>query len=135
MKLIRDVFTPIFTLGRLYDGDTQVCWTCEDTVRGDGDPLTVTEWKIPTMTAIPYGAYALGLSFSNRFQKVLPQIYDVPGFAGIRMHGGNTSKDTEGCILLGLSRTSDGVKNCAPALEEVINRLGNKMATITIMRE
>lgn len=134
MRLVRDVLTPQFTLGRLYDGDLQLAFSIEDTVRGNGDPATVTEWKIPDVTAIPYGTYELAASYSTRFARVLPQIYNVPGFVGVRMHGGNTHRDTSGCVLLGLSRTADGVSGCAPAIEAVLALLGSKKVQFEVTR-
>jgi len=31
----------------------------------------------------------------------LPEILNVKGFTGIRIHSGNTAKDSLGCILVG----------------------------------
>lgn len=74
-------------------------YTLEDVVREvAGQP--VASWKVPGQTAIPRGAYIVTLDFSNRFQKIMPHILDVPGFGGVRFHGGNTDADTEGCILV-----------------------------------
>lgn len=69
------------------------CKTLEDVVRGVGV-------KVPGETAIPCGRYEVEVTFSGKFMKWLPEIYDVPMFAGVRIHGGNSVKDSEGCILV-----------------------------------
>ena len=57
--------------------------------------------KIKGCSAIPEGSYAVVISFSPKMQKWLPILLGVPMFSGIRIHAGNTSNDTEGCILVG----------------------------------
>ena len=98
IKLIRESFGDTFTEGKLLIDNVFECYTVEDTDRRMEDDLTV---KVNGKTAIPRGRYELVLSMSNRFKKVLPEILNVPGFAGIRIHSGNSSVDTEGCIILG----------------------------------
>lgn len=98
LKLIRVHGTEGFTEGKLYIDDVFECYTVEDTDRKMEEDLTR---KVNGKTAIPKGEYEVVLSMSNRFQKVLPEVLNVPGFAGIRIHSGNSSVDTEGCIILG----------------------------------
>lgn len=121
MKLLvnRDVKASTFTLGTFTVDGKHLGYTCEDTDRtleddknGDGNPVDPGE-KVYGETAIPRGTYKVELSFSHRFQKVMPEILNVPQFSGVRIHGGNRSKDTLGCILLGAQRLQDGVANCA----------------------
>ena len=91
------------TIGILKHDGKQICFTLEDKVREiPGKP--VDQWKVPSRTAIPSGEYDVVITMSNRFKRLMPLLLDVPGFAGVRIHSGNTHEDTEGCILLGTGR-------------------------------
>jgi hypothetical protein len=103
-----------FTIGELSIDGKFLCWTMEDKVREPSGSAAyqpeldlsswVKSWKVPSATAIPRGRYELDITWSNRFGLLLPILKDVPGFSGIRIHPGNSSRDTEGCILLGLEK-------------------------------
>jgi len=100
------------------------CWTFEDVVREvPGQP--VTTWKIAHETAIPEGMYRIRFTPSARFHGLMPQLMDVPGFDGIRIHAGNTSADTSGCILVGHEPMpkGDGVLHSRDAFGPVYSRL------------
>ena len=114
LRVIREPSTAAATMGLLLIDGVFVCWTLEDVVR----PV-----KIPGETAIPAGRYAVRLSLSQRFQKVLPEVLAVPGFTGIRVHGGNGALDTQGCVLVGRKRTTNGVLESKLALMEVMEQL------------
>lgn len=88
------------TIGELYVDGEHIADTLEDRVRPEGE-------KIYGKTAIPEGTYEMVLSYSPRFKKILPEILNVPNFTGIRIHCGNSSANSSGCILVG---TWDGEK-------------------------
>lgn len=41
------------------------------------------------------------ITYSPKFKDWLPLLLGVLNFSGIRIHAGNTVKDTQGCILVG----------------------------------
>lgn len=125
--LLRESFTSSYTLGQFYVNGEHFAYTCEDcdrTLEHGGE-------KIPGVTAIPRGRYRLTVSYSNRFKKIMPLIVGVPQFSGVRIHGGNTHENTEGCPLIGKERTDDGVRDCRDVNEALIRlivaeeRIGN----------
>jgi hypothetical protein len=96
LELKRKIFTDDSTIGELSIDGKFVCYTLEDKVR---------DKKIQNVTAIPYGKYEVAVTFSNRFQQYMPLLLNVPGFEGVRIHSGNKSIETEGCILVGGTRS------------------------------
>lgn len=113
LTLKRIALRSTYTIGRLYvDGD-YFCDTLEDTVRDinkDGK-FDNGEKKVYGKTAIPYGTYEIKWTYSPRFKKYTPQLMNVPSFEGIRIHSGNTSADTEGCLILGENKQVGKVLN------------------------
>ncbi len=65
-------------------------------------------YKVKGRSAIPEGRYAVVISYSPKFKQWLPILLGGPDFnrkwQGIRIHAGNCSEDTEGCILVGKNR-------------------------------
>lgn len=106
------------TIGELLVNDKHLCDTLEDRVRPEGE-------KVYGKTAIPEGTYEVKLTHSPRFKKILPEILNVPNFSGIRIHTGNSSKDTEGCILVGTwdGEKEDWVGNSRIAFDELMSLL------------
>lgn len=107
------------TFGEMLDADgVRLVHTLEDEVREvAGEP--VSKWKVKAQTAIPAGRYRVIREDSNRFGKGTLTLLDVEGFIAIRMHGGNTESDTEGCPLLGMNKSASGISNCAPAVQKI----------------
>jgi hypothetical protein len=116
LTLRRDVFSDTFTLGTLSSETGRIGFTCEDADR----KMEENGVKIYGKTAIPRGVYKVTVTFSNRFQRPMPLILDVPDFEGVRIHGGNTEADTLGCPLLGAQRTQNGVAKCKAVNDHLI---------------
>ena len=132
LKNKRNVFADNYTIGDFSANGNFLSNCLEDKVRS---PFV----KIPGETAIPVGRYEVVLDFSDRFQRVMPHILDVPSFDGIRIHGGNTDKDTHGCLLLGTwVQGQDFVKDSTTAnqvLMDILNRCAERGEKIYITIE
>ncbi|SDN82380.1 hypothetical protein SAMN04487900_103188 [Prevotella communis] len=105
-----------YTIGRLYirrqvvdeylsgTADDYFCDTLEPTWRDYKNGA----YKVKGRSAIPEGRYAVVISYSPKFKQWLPILLGGPEFnrkwQGIRIHAGNTAKDTEGCILVGKNK-------------------------------
>lgn len=124
MKLTIERLSSLHTCtpGSLFiDGEFE-CFTLEDVVR-EAPGVPVEQWKIKGETAIPAGLYPVGITFSNRFQRRLPILGNVPGFDGVRIHSGNTSADTEGCILVGQEQGDESILKSRLALEALQEKI------------
>lgn len=119
LLLLRDTFIDTATLGELFVDGAFECYTLEDTDR----QIETRGVKINGQTAIPRGTYQVVIDFSNRFQRSLPRLLKVPYFEGIRIHPGNASVDTAGCILVGKSWLADRVGQSHLAFERLYEKL------------
>ena len=109
LVLVRDAFTETAILGRLFFGSTCICYTLENRSK-----------------AIPCGTYNIENSKSPKFKRELPLIYGykVAESRGIRIHAGNSSKDSAGCVLVGMGRdTVDGSLTESKLAETMVTML------------
>lgn len=80
---------------------------------------------------IPEGSYWMQLTYSPKFKKDLPLIWGdkVHKNRGIRIHSGNTVKDTDGCILIG--NTSDlthlKIGSSIPAVAQLVKAMDDSV--------
>lgn len=114
LTLIRKYPSTDCIIGELFIEGVFECYTLEDIER----PV-----KIPGMTAIPKGTYEVVINFSNRFQKLLPLLQNVPDFEGVRIHTGNIAANTEGCILVGKSKDATQVLQSKVAFDALFPKL------------
>lgn len=123
LELKRGAAQGTATVGKLYVNGQYFCDTLEDLVRFTPG-MTMSEMRrIKAQNegaiAIPAGEYQVIIDKSQRFQKRMPRLLHVPCFEGVRIHSGNTSADTGGCILVGTNSSNGKVLNS----RETFNKL------------
>ena len=86
--------------------------------------------------AIPEGEYRVSMTYSPRYKTQLPLITGDSRFnslwQGIRIHAGNTSKDTQGCILVGENKIVGMVINSRLTLTKVRNLLRSNVYRLVV---
>lgn len=78
---------------------------------------------------IPPGLYRVVVSFSETYQRHVPEIVGVPGFADVRIHGCEMLEPQTGHILLGKDLTPDGVRDTDTVNKVLISMLGETINT------
>ena len=77
--------------------------------------------------AIPEGEYRVTMTYSPKYKTQLPLITGDSRFnslwQGIRIHAGNTAKDTQGCILVGENQIGGMVINSRITLKTLLTSL------------
>lgn len=107
VTLRRIAFKDKYTIGKVYINNKYFSDSIEDKDRGLYDYMSeeyILEKKVKHESAIPYGMYKLLWTYSPKYKRFMPEVLDVKGFTGIRIHSGNTEEDSSGCILLGFNK-------------------------------
>jgi len=126
LYLFRDPSSGECTIGKLSIDGVFFSYTLEDVVRTQ---------KIKGITAIPAGEYKVTVNWSSRFNRPMPLLLDVPNFAGVRIHAGNTAQDTEGCILVGYTKGKNAIYGSRDAYNDLFEKIKaaiNKNEPVTI---
>lgn len=140
LTLKRIANRPTYCIGKLYINGKYFCDTLEDVDRGLDSIMSEEEIKhikVKGETAIPTGIYKIILNYSPKFKKVMPLLTNVKGYSGVRIHSGNSAKDTEGCLLVGLNTVVGRLtnsKNTYNALYKRLQQKGSNDITIEIIR-
>lgn len=89
LTLVRFTRTETAILGSLYHNGGFICYTLENAAK-----------------AIPAGLYNVQNSQSPKFKRELPLIWNakVPAKRGVRIHRGNSYRDSSACVLVGMGR-------------------------------
>jgi hypothetical protein len=132
LTLNRKVKSETTTLGQLLVNGHFTCYTLEDKDRDlvqTMKPADIAKIKVFAKTAIPAGRYQVVITYSNRFKKDLPLLLNVPGYEGVRIHSGNKPEDTEGCILVGNTQSTNWVGESRPAMLSLMAMLVQSYAS------
>ena len=138
LKLIRKYRKQDYTIGKLYVDGAYFCDTLEDY-----DRLYFGGIKVAGRTAIPVGTYKVVLNVqSPKYARkdywrkynngYMPRLLSVPMFSGILIHPGNTAKDTDGCIIVGLNTKVGMVTNSLENFKRLYELMKQSKEEITI---
>ena len=85
----------------------------------DSGKFAVNSKKTPPL---PEGVYPVVLSYSERFNRWLPELI-TPHQTRVRLYGGDTLKPTEGCIKVGKDAYPDDVSGSKLAIFDLMEIL------------
>lgn len=127
-----------YTVGKVIIDGKRFCESMEDKDRGltqDMSEEEIKRVKVYGETAIPAGVYTVKMTYSQKYKRKMPEVLGVPGFSGIRIHSGNTAKDSLGCILLGrntkVGMVTESRKTCKE-FERLLEAAGGECKLIIV---
>ena len=124
-----------YTIGIFYISGKRICEVLEDTDRGLVSTMPtgkINQIKVKGKTAIPKGTYRVTLSVSPKFKDrvwgkrydgLVPEVLNVKGFSGVRIHPGNRASDTDGCPLIGDNTAVGRLTNSTNRYYELMDSL------------
>ena len=133
LKIERRYFKHTYCIGRFFVDGMEFSDVLEDKDRGlsqDMSTVAIYKKKVYGQTAIPTGRYEVRLSVSPKFANrewgkryggLVPEILNVPGFDGIRIHPGSNSASTSGCPLVGENRIVGALVNSQRAYYDLMD--------------
>lgn len=102
-----------YTIGKWYADGVEIGDSLEDKDRGLDSSMPIdkiNKIKVKHETAIPTGTYEIKMTYSPRFSSrawgrkyngEVPEVLDVKGFTGVRIHPMNSALDSSGCLGIG----------------------------------
>lgn len=135
LKIIRMYKKATYTIGQLLVDGAFFCNTLEDKDRGltqDTELPVIKAAKMYGETAIPSGVYDIDMETrSPKYAEVewyrklckgyMPTLENVPGFARVLIHPGNSPLDTYGCILVGENKVKGRLINSRATFAKLYN--------------
>ena len=114
---------PTYTIDKWYINGAFFSDGLEDPDRGLTSTMTLEEInkkKVYGQTAIPTGTYEVKMTYSNRlhgrayakkYDGKLPELMNVKGYEGVRIHPFNKAQETLGCLSVGKNSIKGAVTN------------------------
>lgn len=121
LTIVRDTRTETAVLGRLYLNGAFICHTLENASK-----------------EVPCGVYTVQNSQSPKFKRELPLIFNdgVPSKRGVRIHRGNTYKDSSACVLVGMGLDAvKGTLSESALAETMVTMLCRNVDRLVITQE
>lgn len=124
-----------YCIGVFYVSGKRLCESLEDEDRGLVQTMPtgkINQIKVKGATAIPKGAYKVILSVSPKFKDrawakkyngLVPEIRDVKGYSGVRIHPANSADQVEGCVATGDNKVVGKVVNSTKRYYELMDLL------------
>ena len=121
LTLIRDIVNDNEVMGRLYFCGQVICNTLENRSK-----------------AILTGTYTVQNSQSPKFKRELPLIWNakVPAKRGVRVHRGNSYRDSSACVLVGMGgKMEDFSLTESKSAETMVTMLCRSVSNLVICEE